>query len=205
MSSQISQDVPETAAEVADDPRLKRRKCPQCQNVLPVMAFECLPYDVRCNRCVPLDQALAMRDRQLEGAQRNFLKLLDASGVKPSDNTKLDQLLGGIFSSWGGAHQFCEDLVESIQCRRDRNPGDHNAINAMLKILALKGRSDQLKSEDDWRRMSDEQIKESIKLQALEMFAELAISSGRPDLMGQLLEANGIEATPENLEEALAR
>ena len=46
----------------------KKAFCPQCKEWYPVTHFECLPLDLRCNKCIPQDTAMQLYDKRVQKA-----------------------------------------------------------------------------------------------------------------------------------------
>ena len=176
-----------------------QRPCPQCKKRKGVEKFECLPIDDRCNECVPEDRALMLADAREERAKRKFAQIIDSVNAPKDRAPALESLLGGIFSTWGGANTFCHDLVHSLKSRLEERPGDREAIQAMLSIVKLAGRNDQMKAEDDFRQLTTAQLKVAM-LREMKALERLAIfNEAKPALAAELREAAGLPPEPISL------
>lgn len=168
-------------------------KCPQCDKDLPTTSFECRPLDLRCNRCIPQDKALELYDQRVKQAGTKLSRILDASagakGLKP-----LERMVTQCYDAWGGSAAFCEDVVEWIKDLASQGRGKGAAVNAAMKLLALHGKVDRMKLEDDWKQMDDATIQASLKMRLRELMVEVELEDGKKDTMGLLLEGDAKDA-----------
>jgi hypothetical protein len=145
--------------------------CPQCKQHWPKTNFECLPLDLRCNRCIPADTAMQLYDKRVQQAGQKLAQILDASesnkGLRP-----VERMLSRGYEAWGGEAAFMEDGINWIKSLADNPRTRSLAVAAWGKILALHAKVDRMKLEDDWRQMDDETLRETLKMKILELGSE---------------------------------
>lgn len=163
------------------------RQCPQCQKDLPVTAFECLPLDLRCNRCIPMHQAMDLYDKRVQKAGHTLAQVLDQVGAA-TDLGPVERMLGRAYDSWGGEAAFMEDGVNWIKELADNPRSKGMAVSAWLKLLYLHSKVDRMKLEDDWKSMEEDQIKARLKEKMTAMFAEITLEDAKAKGMRLLTE-----------------
>lgn len=160
--------------------------CPQCKTWFPKTSFSCLPLDLRCNKCIPQDAALKLYDDKLKFAGQQIGKLMDASdagkGLKP-----LERMVDGIYDAWGGVNAFCQDAAE--WCKDLAQKGRKGqALQFMAKVLAIHGKVDKLKIEDDWNKMTKEEIKQRLALKMAAILAESKLPGVKDQILRNLMD-----------------
>lgn len=164
----------------------KKIFCPQCKEWFPETHFMGLPLDLRCNKCIPQDAAMALYDQKAQLAGQTMAKIFDsaesAKSLKP-----VERMVSQAYDSWGGPAAFMEDWVQYVK-EMAQNPRTKSAaVGAMNKILALHARVDRMKLEDDWKQMDDETLRATLKVKMLALMSEAAIEEGKKkglDLLG---------------------
>jgi hypothetical protein len=158
------------SAEEPKEPEIKTLMCPACKQHWPVTSFECLPLDLRCNRCVPVESAMVLYDKRVQQAGHVVSQLLDANdtgkGLKP-----LERMVQGFYDAWGGPAALCDDMATWVKDLAATGK-KAQAVSALTKILNLHGKIDRMKLEDDWKMMDDETIRATLKVRLMEIVSE---------------------------------
>ncbi len=169
---------------------MENRTCPQCKGTYPLTDFEGLPQDVRCNRCIPRDEALKLYDRKVQAAGQKLTQIMDsaqgAKSLKP-----VERLLSEAYDAWGGPGAFAGDVVGWIKdlANMAGGKGKSAAVSASIKLLQLHARIDKMKVEDDWRKMDDATLRETIKIKMLALFAEATADDAKRDTLSLIINA----------------
>ncbi len=163
--------------------------CPQCKEQRPTTSFECLPLDLRCNRCIPADTAMALYDARVQQAGQKISQILDASGAG-ANLAPVERMLSQAYDRWGGAGAFMEDVVGWIKDLAASGRGKGAAVNACMKMLALHAKVDRMKLEDDWRAMDDEQIRATLKVKMLALLSDGMLEDAKKSAVKGILGGN---------------
>jgi hypothetical protein len=189
-----------TVTDPGDNDRpLNRHTCQACKQQKPLDHFTALPFDHRCNVCLPPDTDIAvLRDKQADEARRRLAAVTD-SVERHQSLEPVERLLMGIYGAFGGSHVFCEYLAGGIKQLYEikKTP---QAVAASINLLRLNSKVDKLKAEDDWRQMDDATLKEALRMKSLGILAELAIDDAQKAALAILL-APPIEGTATPVEE----
>lgn len=161
-------------------------ECPACKKDKGPEHFHGLPLDVRCKDCIPPDTAMAIYDKRVQEAGHTLSKILDANeqgiSVKP-----LERMVSLAYESWGGPNVFMKDVVTWIQ-ELGNNPKTKGValVNAM-KLLNLHAKVDRMRLDEDFKRMDDDTLRESIKLKIMALFAEASNEEAKAKAMKSIL------------------
>jgi hypothetical protein len=165
---------------------LKTLMCPACKRVLPSTDFNYLPVDDRCSSCVPRDQAMALWDLKSKQAGQTMARILDSTDsyktLKP-----LERMVSLAYDAWGGEAAFMEDAVTWIKELSEHPKTKGQAVNALMKLLALHAKVDRMKFEDDWKHMDDQQLRDTLKMRMMALFAEASIEQAKEQGKNELL------------------
>lgn len=164
----------------------KTNKCPQCKEDRPVAAFEHLPSDPRCDMCITTAEAMRLYDVNREKAGKALARVMDAvkagKGLKP-----LERMVSQFYDAWGGSSAFTEDLATWIKDLASNPRSKGAAVQAAMKMLALHGRIDRMKFEDDWRQMDDASLRQNLKLKMAQLLAEVSDGDGKKTALEHLM------------------
>ena len=178
-------------------PGTKTRACPHCRRQLPLSSFLYLPHDQRCDQCVPEEAAMLLRDRLCETAILKFKQILESAGMPACGGTSLDTLLDTTYEEWGGSRMFVHRTREVVEAAISKDPGSNRAINYFLGIYKLEARRSQLRKQDEWEKMSADQLKQARDMELAAMLMEWASDNNKRDMLIEMYKAFGMEGGPE--------
>lgn len=171
------------------------KKCPACEQIFDLTSFEGLPLDERCRNCIPTDVAMALYDKRIQEAGHTMAQILDANdhgvSLKP-----LERMVSLAYDNWGGANAFMGDVVQWIRDLAITPKGKASALSNAMKLLNLHAKVDRMRLDEDFKRMDDATLRETVKLKLMALFAEASIDDAKKKAKGQLL--GGDDPTSEN-------
>lgn len=155
--------------------------------------FNGLPLELRCNKCVPADVAMAVYDDKVKLAGQKLAQALEGIGGK-QNLQPLERLVRGFYDVWGGEKPFLEDVVSWTKDLGSNPRTKGSALGICMKILALHSKVDRLKKEDDWKQMDDATLKATLTMRMMALMAEAEeegkIDSGKKGFLEGLTGTN---------------
>lgn len=170
----------------------KKVSCPQCKGWFPPTDFECLPFDVRCKRCVPVDVAYNLYDKRVQLAGQKVAQIVDAADggkrLRP-----LERMIDGIYDAWGGPQALCEDAVSWAKDLAASGRGKGIALGFISKLLAIHAKVEKTKVEDDWNQLTEKEIKARLVLKLAALQAEFDAPQAKKDAIKKILGQDNLE------------
>lgn len=160
------------------------RFCPGCKKKRASTSFEGLPLELRCNHCVDSDKMLQIKDLNIDLAGKKLGQVLDAAG-KGMSLPPLETAVAGLYDVWGGPRGLFKDFYDWTQaCAASKKYSA--AINAVVNILKLHAKVDRMKMEDDWKSMTDEQVRDKLKQKVSALIAEISVEDAKGEFRKKL-------------------
>lgn len=175
--------------------------CPACKLHKSRLHFEYLPIDARCKDCIGPDEIADLREECKLQAARNFAQIVDLANAAPPSTPTINDFLGHFYEEWGGQRMFVHDLVMQMKTAMQVRPGSDGVIKNSLAIAKLTHSASKLQQTEDLARMSDEQIRERNKINAMAVLSEMVQDDAKGKLLADLLRANGLLPEPALLAE----
>jgi hypothetical protein len=169
----------------------KKIFCPQCKEWHPSTSFECLPLDLRCNKCVPTDVAMVLYDKRVQQAGQKISQIVDASegrGLRP-----LERLVDGIYDAWGGPQAFCDDAVAWAKDLAASGRGKGAALSFMAKLLAIHAKVEKTRVEDDWNKLTKAEIKARLTLKLTAILADEESGPAKKNAIKKILGGDNLD------------
>jgi hypothetical protein len=190
----MSQSLPSAASppKAVDVPMT----CPECKKHRSKLEFEFLPIDARCKHCIPDQDYYDLREECKLQAARNFAQIVDMANVAAPNAPSINEFLGHFYEEWGGGRMFVHDLAMQLKTAMQLRPGSDAVIKNLLAIAKLTHSASSLQQQEDLARMSDEQIRERNKINALAVLSEVVQDDAKGKLLAELLRANGLMPDP---------
>lgn len=172
---------------MADEP--EQVFCPACKTLRPKLDFECLPLDLRCKRCIPVDTAMELYDKRVQQAGQKIAQIVDSAGTARSLRP-LERLLDGIYDSWGGVAVLCEDAVRWAKDMGENPRTKGQALKFITNLLAIHAKVEKTKIDDDWNQMSKDEIKAKLTLRLTEIMMQSEAPAAKQAAIKQILGGN---------------
>ncbi len=154
----------------------KKLFCPECKTWYPATHFECLPLDLRCNRCIPVEAAMVLYDKKKEKAGQIIAQILDGSEGEKSLRP-VERMLVDAYEAFGGPKVFMEKVMGWINDLASNPRTKPAAVNAAMKIISLHGKVDRNKMENDWRQMDTDTLRDALERKLRGILEEKAASA----------------------------
>jgi len=140
------------------------------------------------------------KEQRIAEASAKFVEVLDAAAASRCDAPHIVELVSEIYKQMGGYANVVRRFLNNVNIAEEERPGSKTVIDAYHKIFKLTSEANKQSHAENVAQMTDEELKFQRQLAVLEVLADKAKEEGGAALIVKILEAQGVEVTPETID-----